>query len=110
MVIEGQPIYEGKGKTIITNPLLVIEVLSKSTKDYDLGKKFIYYQSIPEFKEYILIEQKEYGVLQYSRTSEEKWTLTEYKSEDAVLSLKSVQFEISLLDLYAEVEFAEEED
>jgi Uma2 family endonuclease len=105
MVIEGQPLYEGKGKIAVTNPSLIVEVLSKSTKNYDLDDKFRYYRSIPEFKEYISIEQKEYRVLQYNKMIEEKWMLTECQSEDAILSLSSLQVEISLRDLYAEVDF-----
>lgn len=57
MVIQGEPIYTGTNTKTVTNPLLTVEVLSKSTKNYDLGDKFIYYRSIPEFKEYILIDQ-----------------------------------------------------
>ncbi|MHC5831669.1 MAG: Uma2 family endonuclease, partial [Nostoc sp.] len=35
IVIKGKPIYEGTGTTTITNPLLIVEVLSNSTKNYD---------------------------------------------------------------------------
>lgn len=55
MLIEGDVNYYGTSKTTITNPSLIVEVLSKSTQNYDQGEKFYYYRSIPEFKEYILI-------------------------------------------------------
>ena len=57
MVINGQPSYEGKGKTTVTNPCLIGEVLSKSTHNYDQGDKFRFYRSLPTFQEYILIAQ-----------------------------------------------------
>jgi Uma2 family endonuclease len=107
MVIEGQPVYYSANTTIVTNPLLIVEVLSKSTKDYDRGDKFLYYRSIPEFKEYILIDQTKYYVMQYVKTSENQWILTEYETEDAILNLLSINVELSLKQLYKKVNFSE---
>ena len=105
MVIQGQPIYTGKGTTTVMNPQLIVEVLSKSTKNYDQGDKFLYYRSIPEFIEYLLIEQEEYRLLQYTKTSTNQWQLTEYESVDAIISLNSVDLEVSLSDIYEGVDF-----
>ena len=105
MVIQGQPIYTGKGTTTVMNPQLIVEVLSKSTKNYDQGDKFLYYRSISEFTEYILIEQEEYRLLQYTKTSTNQWQLTEYESVDAIISLNSVDLEVSLSDIYEGVDF-----
>ena len=105
MVIQGQPIYTGKGITTVMNPKLIVEVLSKSTKNYDQGDKFLYYRSIPEFIEYLLIEQEEYRLLQYTKTSTNQWQLTEYESVDAIIPLNSVDLEVSLSDIYAGVDF-----
>ena len=107
MVIEGQPIYYSTNTTIVTNPVLIVEVLSKSTKDYDRGDKFLYYRSIPEFKEYILIDQTKYYVMQYVKTSENQWILTEYETEDALINLSSINVELSLKQLYKKVNFSE---
>ena len=107
MVIEGQPVYYSTNTTIVTNPVLIVEVLSKSTKDYDRGDKFLYYRSIPEFKEYILIDQTKYYVMQYVKTSENQWILTEHKTEDAMINLSSINVELSLKQLYKKVNFSE---
>ena len=107
MVIEGQPVYYSANTTIVTNPVLIVEVLSKSTKDYDHGDKFLYYRSIPEFKEYILIDQTKYYVMQYVKTSENQWILTEYETEDAMINLPSINVELSLKQLYKKVNFSE---
>ena len=107
MVIEGQPVYYSANTTIVTNPVLIVEVLSKSTKDYDRGDKFLYYRSIPEFKEYILIDQTKYYVMQYVKTSENQWILTEYETEDAMINLSSINVELSLKQLYKKVNFSE---
>jgi Uma2 family endonuclease len=105
MVIEGEPIYTEKGTTTVMNPSLIAEVLSPSTQNYDQGDKFLYYRSIPEMNEYILIDQKQYHVMQYVKTGENQWLLTEYQDEDAILKLNSVDFTISLKEIYTGVSF-----
>lgn len=110
MVIQGEPIYTGTSMTTVINPLLIAEVLSKFTKNYDQGDKFLYYRSIPELKEYILIDQAKYHVMQYIKTAEGQWLFTERESEDAVLSLHSIDFQIAFSDLYEQVNFGESEE
>jgi len=106
MVIAGEPIYYGKNSTVITNPVLIAEVLSQSTRDYDQGDKFLYYRSIPEFKEYILIDQIKYHVMQYIRNTQNQWTLIEYEAEDDILYLPSINnVNLSLKQLYKKVDF-----
>jgi Uma2 family endonuclease len=105
LLIEGEPIYYETGKTTITNPRLIVEVLSKSTQNYDQGDKFLYYRSLPEFQEYILISQSRPYVMQYNKTEENKWLLTEYEGENASLSLTSVNFDLSFQEIYEGVTF-----
>ncbi|QSV53158.1 MAG: Uma2 family endonuclease [Dolichospermum sp. UKL201] len=109
IVTDGQASYTGKNNTTITNPLLIIEVLSKSTKNYDQGEKFTFYRSIPQFKEYILVEQNQYQVMHYSKTNEGEWIFREYKSENDLVKLRHLDFEISLVDIYQDVNFDDKE-
>ncbi len=110
MVIKDEPIYHGKGKSNVTNPQIIIEVLSKSTQGYDRADKFKYYRSIPTFQEYILINQYSYTVEQYLKQSEEKWSISFYEGENAILHLVSVDWQISLQDLYQRVDFESVEE
>ncbi len=105
MVIQGEPVYHENNKTIVTNPLVIVEVLSNSTKDYDRGGKFLANRSIPEFREYILIDQYSYHIEQFAKNSNGKWVLTEYDSEESVLTLESVEFQIPLREIYARIDF-----
>ena len=104
MLIEGEPIYADKGTTTVTNPVMIAEVLSPSTQNYDQGDKFTYYRSIPEMKEYILISQQKYHVMHYAKT-ESGWLLSEYETEDIEIALTSVDLKLELADIYAEVDF-----
>ncbi|TAG96816.1 MAG: Uma2 family endonuclease [Oscillatoriales cyanobacterium] len=105
MVIQGDPVYQGSNKTIVKNPLVIVEVLSNSTKDYDRGGKFLAYRSIPEFQEYILIEQYRYHIEQFAKNSNGKWVLTEYDLEESVLTLESVEFQMPLTEIYERINF-----
>jgi Uma2 family endonuclease len=105
MLIKGETIYADRGTTTVTNPMMITEVLSPSTQNYDQGDKFTYYRSIPEMEEYILISQQHYHVMQYSKTEAGKWLLSEYETEDAVIELGSVDLKLLLSEIYTGVDF-----
>ncbi|VXD17872.1 Uma2 family endonuclease [Planktothrix paucivesiculata] len=105
MVMQGEPIYQENNQTVVTNPLVIIEVLSNSTKDYDRGGKFLAYRSISEFKEYILIDQYSYHIEQFAKNSNRKWVLTEYDLEESILTLESVEFQMPLIEIYEGINF-----
>lgn len=105
MLVEGVPRYERDTRTTITNPALVVEVLSKSTEDYDHSDKFRFYRSIPEFREYILVSQYQRYAEQYAKNEAGKWVLTEYEAPDSYLSLATVDFQLGFDDLYESVVF-----
>ncbi|OUL25037.1 hypothetical protein BV378_15755 [Nostoc sp. RF31YmG] len=99
---------EGRRDTLI-NPVFIAEVLSKSTKSYDRDEKFAAYRTISSFQEYVLIDQYKMHVEQYFKTENNKWIFSEYEDGDVILSLASVSFQISLADIYDNVDFNTEE-
>lgn len=105
MIVEGELIYDQKSKTTITNPTVIIEVLSKSTQDYDRGTKFTYYRSIPQLKEYLLVDQYSYNIEKFAKNSNNQWVLTEYQGKDLKVALESINFEFKMLDIYENVDF-----
>jgi Uma2 family endonuclease len=107
MIIQGEPIYATENNTTVMNPLLIAEVSSKSTSNYDQSDKFMYYRSIPEFKEYILINQYQYHVMQYVKTNDGKWIFTELESESDILTLQTIDFQIALSEIYEQVNFTQ---
>jgi len=109
MVVAGKLEFAEGRKDTITNAVMVAEVLSKSTANYDRGEKFKLLRSIPTLKEYILIDQYEMHVEQFCKTDDNKWVLSEYDGADAVLVLSSVPFEMSLGEMFDRVDFESEE-
>lgn len=109
MVIKDEPVYTDKSKTTVTNPILITEVLSKSTQNYDQGDKFTCYRSLETLKEYILISQHSFHVMQYSKTDNNQWLLSEYQTENSVIKFNSLGLEIELAELYSGIYFSNEE-
>lgn len=104
LVISEKPeFYEGR-EDLITNPLLIVEVLSKSTQGYDRGEKFMLYQRCPSFREYILIEQETLKVESWCRIKENTWERTFETDRSKSLAVRSIGVELSLEDVYADVE------
>lgn len=105
MIVAGEPEYVNDRTDMITNPKVIVEVLSDSTKGYDRTDKFAAYRTIPNFEEYLLFDPTKLYVEQYSKTANKRWSLREYDAEDEAIILTSVEFQISLGDLYNKVKF-----
>ena len=90
VVISEKPLYYAQRKDTIVNPLLIIEVLSKTTEDYNRTTKFEYYRSLPSFKEYVLIHQEDKKVSVYSRQTDETWIVRDYTGVESTAILYAV--------------------
>jgi Uma2 family endonuclease len=102
----GDPQFEKiAGLEALTNPSLIIEVLLPSIEVYDRGDKFIHYQSIPSFREYILIAQHRPHIIQLLKNDNGDWIHCEFNDLDAILKLQSLDCEIALREVYQNVSF-----
>ncbi len=107
MVISGDAIFNENRQDEILNPCLIFEVLSPSTSSYDRGDKFLYYRSIPEFKEYILIDQSEYLIEHYTKTENNQWLLEDHQIEEEIIKLTSIDIEVTISDIYENISIIE---
>ncbi len=102
----GESIFEKLGKQeLLTNPQLIVEVLSDSTESFDRGDKFTYYKSIESFTEYILIAQHRPHITQYVKQSDNSWSYQEINGLESKIHIYSVDCEVSLAEIYEDVEF-----
>ncbi|MBD2059534.1 Uma2 family endonuclease [Oculatella sp. FACHB-28] len=104
-LIQGQPVFQDQRTDTILNPYLIVEVLSKSTKDYDHTDKFRYYRSIPGLQEYVLINQYAVGVEQYTKAEGNSWLFQAYESEAEKITFASIGIEMLVEDIYENVNF-----
>lgn len=91
VVICETPQYFNGREDTITNPLLVVEVISVSSSRYDRGTKFEYYRSLPSFKEYVLIYQDRQKVAVWTKQEDGSWLPKDYVGDDATAVLHSIQ-------------------
>lgn len=108
MVVEGDLDYQENRTDTLTNPCLIVEVLSKSTRDYDRGEKFLAYRTIPTFREYVLVDQYTQHIEHYAKSGEKRWTFREYDSADEQIELATIPWAIPFQDLYNSVTFVSE--
>jgi Uma2 family endonuclease len=94
---------------MLTNPALLVEILSPSTEDYDLGFKAKLYRAIPSLRELLMIWQDTYEVELYRRQADGTWSLSEAKGLDAAIELESIAYTLQLRELY-EVLVAQREE
>lgn len=83
-----------------TNPTVIIEILSPSTKDYDKGGKFTLYRQIKTLKDYILIDSESVAVEKFSKNDDGSWTLHEFKNLNDSFEIKSIEVVLVLSDIY----------
>jgi Uma2 family endonuclease len=106
-VVCGERKFHNNRRDIVENPILLIEVLSKTTEEYDKNDKFLTYQSIESFQEYTLISQHRAAVQQYARQTDGNWSYKATIGLDSKVYFESVDVELSLKEIYDLVEFEE---
>jgi Uma2 family endonuclease len=92
------------GVDALTNPVVIVEILSPSTEAYDRGDKFTWYKSIPSLREYVLVAQHRPHVTHYVKEAEE-WKYEELNELESELALPSVGCVLALSDVYRNVTF-----
>ena len=106
-VVCGRPEYLDKRKDTVTNPLVIVEVLSPATRNYDRGDKFASYRRLDSLREYILIAQEACHVEHFVR-KEGCWEFTEIDDRLGNLMVPTLDIVIPLTEIYAKVEFLED--
>jgi len=104
MIFEGEPQLHGDRNDEVLNPVLIVEVLSPSTADYDRENKFRIYRSIPSFQEYLLVAQDEVFVEHYTKKST-GWLLKDFNNLDQSILLESVGLELAIAEVYHGLSF-----
>ncbi|MBL8211234.1 MAG: Uma2 family endonuclease [Bryobacterales bacterium] len=97
--------YSDDTKDCVLNPILLVEVLSKSSRNFDRGEKFRQYQRIPSLQTYVLVEQDDMLVEVYTRTGRDSWNYRVLEGPDAMLEVEHPPLSIPLKAVYRRVEF-----
>lgn len=88
------------GRDTLTNPIAIIEVLSKSTRGYDRTHKFQSYRTIPTLQEFVTVEQDRVFVEHFRKLNNGEWLLREYATLDASVPLDCLGISLSIKSIY----------
>jgi len=105
MVICGDlQLAEGRKDTVM-NPVLIVEVLSESTRDYDRGQKFQHYRTLPSLSDYLTVAQDRPYVEHWTRQSPNSWLLVEFSDISQSIPLASISCILPLAEVYDKIEW-----
>jgi len=105
VVVAGEPLLTDEEADAIINPLLIVETLSKSTQRYDRGQKFVEYQSLPSFKEYVLLRQDKPEAYLNFREEPDVWRTSEVAGLDKAVFFRSIEVSLAMSAIYYKVKF-----
>ena len=105
VIVCDPPQFEDGTLDTLTNPRVLVEVLSESTEKYDRGAKARHYRQIPSLQEYVLIAQDEPVVESYVRQADGGWLLHDVRGLTATCAFASIPVKLTLADVYRGVEF-----
>lgn len=108
-IVCGELRLEDDRQDTLLNPRLIVEVLSPTTERHDRGWKFRNYQLITTFEEYLLVSQDEPRVERFLRQGEVGWLMTQTVGLEQKVRFESVNGEMSLAEIYADVVFGQDQ-
>ena len=104
-IICGDIISSEEDEDTATQPSVIIEILSPSTKNYDRGVKFMLYRAIPTLKEYILVDAESIHVEHFVINKEGLWQLEEHNRLEEKIMVQILNIQLQLADLYDGTKF-----
>lgn len=96
----GDLITTEEDENTLIDPVVIIEILSPSTKNYDRGEKFMLYREIVNLKEYILVDSESVRVEIFRLNKAGHWELEEYKSIETTIHIKALEISVPMVDVY----------
>ena len=107
-VVCGKPELADELQDVLLNPTVIFEVLSPSTEYYDRGLKFRRYREIESLTDYILVDQDQVRIEQFTRGDANTWTLHDYQRRDHTLLIPSIGVSMPMAAIYEGIEFPSE--
>jgi Uma2 family endonuclease len=105
MVFCGHPQMDGNQHDIVLNAILIAEVLSEPTQNYDRGEKFQRHQNLPSLLECITVAQDAPRIEHWTRQPDGHWMLADSEGVDATIQLTSIDCALPLAEIYYRIDF-----
>jgi Uma2 family endonuclease len=99
-IVCGKPEMEDDKFDTLKNPVVLFEILSPSTQKNDFGYKFLWYQQIPDLKEYVMIDSRRLFVQAVRKEQNGAWRFDDITDRDGLLQIHTINFTLSIADIY----------
>lgn len=109
VVVCGSPRFEDEQQDTWLNPTLLVEMLSKSTEDYDRRRKFEHYRTLESLTDYVLISQERALVEHRVHRADNRWLVSFYTGTETSVPIESLGCKLALDDIYDKIEWADED-
>lgn len=100
MILCGEIKFADNRQDVVTNPVVIFEVLSPSTATYDLGEKFMQYQRIDSLREYVVVHQDSILVQRFERREDGQWLAAFHNGLEGMVTLSSVPCALPMAEIY----------
>lgn len=104
VVVAGEPVFVDKEFDTITNPVMIAEVLSEGTPNYDKKKKFDVYKELDTLQEYLIFWQDKMKARLFRKIEKNHWEMWDFEEKSEKITILK-QFETALSDIYRKVNF-----
>ena len=105
IVVCGKAEHADEQQDTVLNPIVLMEVLSDATSNYDRGQKFELYRMLPSLREYIIVDSNAPHLELWTRRQDDTWLLTESNDPGHSVQLNSIECVLSLAEVYHKVDW-----
>jgi Uma2 family endonuclease len=103
VVVSGRPSFADDKQDILLNPAVIIEVMSRSTEDYDCGGKFVGYRKLASLRDYLAVAEHKLYVEHWTRQPDDRWVRTRYTDREQSIEIPSIGCMLVLSEVYDRV-------
>lgn len=104
LVVKDEPIFKANSTAIITNPYIIVEVLSKATEEFDVTEKLHEYKTLPSLQMVIFVSQKKVGVMSFLRSENPNiWLNQDFYDETDMMQIEGKN--VAVKDIYKKIKF-----
>lgn len=104
LVVKDEPIFKANSTAIITNPYIIVEVLSKATEEFDVTEKLHEYKTLPSLQMVIFVSQKKVGVMSFLRSENPNiWLNQDFYDAADMMQIEGKN--VAVKDIYKKVKF-----
>ncbi len=105
LVVWEEARFEDENNDVLLNPMVIIEILSDSAEAYNRGDKFVHYQLLESFVEYLLVSQYFYRVEKFARQEDHTWIYSKYETPEQIVKIEAIECELPVSEIYRKVDF-----